>query len=143
LLWRCCMVKHETLTNKCFTFIMLGFKVICGALLFIFKLKFPPGVSIGNVCVYYWCLQKFAKLCSCICSWSFHIDEYGRVNANKKHIDILGWFNRENILDLLYVRLWSSIKLLPAVQGYFMFSDMGSTPPIFQGFIIWGDVPPI
>jgi hypothetical protein len=28
---------------------MFGFKVICWALLFIFKLRFPPGVSIATV----------------------------------------------------------------------------------------------
>ena len=27
---------------------MFGFKVICWALLFIFKLRFPPGVSIAT-----------------------------------------------------------------------------------------------
>ena len=32
-----------------FTFIMFGFKVICWALLFIFKLRFPPGVSIAII----------------------------------------------------------------------------------------------
>jgi hypothetical protein len=28
---------------------MFGFRVICWALLFIFKLRFPPGVSIATV----------------------------------------------------------------------------------------------
>ena len=28
---------------------MFGFKVICWALLFIFKLRFPPGVSIATL----------------------------------------------------------------------------------------------
>jgi hypothetical protein len=51
------------------------------------------------------------------------------VNANKKNIDILGSFNRGNLLDLLYVRLSCSFKLLPVVPGYFMFSDMGWTLP--------------
>jgi hypothetical protein len=37
------------LANKVFTFIMFDFKVICWALLFIFKLRFPPGVSIATV----------------------------------------------------------------------------------------------
>jgi hypothetical protein len=32
-----------------FLFFMFGFKVICWALLFIFKLRFPPGVSIATV----------------------------------------------------------------------------------------------
>ena len=36
-------------TMHIFTFIMFGFKVICWALLFIFKLRFPPGVSIATV----------------------------------------------------------------------------------------------
>ena len=42
-------VNNETLANKFFTFIMFGFKVICWALLFIFKLRFPLGVSIATV----------------------------------------------------------------------------------------------
>jgi hypothetical protein len=39
---------NERLANKCFTLIMFGFKVIWWALLFIFKLRIPPGVSIAT-----------------------------------------------------------------------------------------------
>ena len=37
------------LAIKFFAFIMFGFKDICWALLFIFKLRFPPGVSISLI----------------------------------------------------------------------------------------------
>jgi hypothetical protein len=35
---------------------MFGFKVICWALLFIFKLRFPPGVSIATVLLRVTCI---------------------------------------------------------------------------------------
>jgi hypothetical protein len=39
---------------------MFGFKVICWALLFIFKLRFPPGVSIATITQTLGiCLKKF------------------------------------------------------------------------------------
>jgi hypothetical protein len=40
---------NETLANKFYIFVMSCLKVICWALIFIFKLRFPPGVSIANV----------------------------------------------------------------------------------------------
>jgi hypothetical protein len=47
---------------------MFGFKVICWALLFIFKLRFPPGVSIAYVIVrelaYLDSLDDFKNFCN-------------------------------------------------------------------------------
>jgi hypothetical protein len=40
---------NETLANKFYIFVMSCLKVICWALIFIFKLRFPPGVSIAAV----------------------------------------------------------------------------------------------
>ena len=37
------------LANKFYIFVMSCLKVICWALIFIFKLRFPPGVSIATV----------------------------------------------------------------------------------------------
>jgi hypothetical protein len=40
---------------------MFGFKVICWALLFIFKLRFPPGVSISHSEVDEWTWGRALK----------------------------------------------------------------------------------
>jgi hypothetical protein len=44
-----CKQRNVTLAINFFTCIMFGLKVICWALLFIFKLRFPPDVSIATV----------------------------------------------------------------------------------------------
>ena len=41
---------------------MFGFKVICWALLFIFKLRFPPGVSIATI--YQFIIQPYFDYCA-------------------------------------------------------------------------------
>jgi hypothetical protein len=61
------------------------------------------------------------------------------VNANKKIL--VFWVNLigGNILDSLYVRLTTSVKLLPVVQEYFRFWDLGWTPSQISGYYV-GDL---
>jgi hypothetical protein len=104
---------------------MFGFKVICWALLFIFKLRFPPGVSIAKV----WYSHDITRMSQ---GWRHKVvtillnhDYNGLVGTTKsnsidninKVVDNLGQAVRTQLIDGLSADLLQDVRFLRVYES--------------------------